>query len=229
MNPDLEKEALRHEFGEWLREVHARATSPSPFDEAEIDEGAPDLWSFYGALAALKEEVRRDARQSRRALEESAQTAREREAWLRPELEALRAQTARLSADSQAETRRRDLVELVGLRDRAALAAKTLAEATKRRGLKVRLSGLAPLLASLARGQQLLLQRFDEVLVSRGVTVATTLGHPFDPETMKAVEVDPAPGVAEGTVTEELRPGYAWEGRVLRPAEVRVARHTKGR
>ncbi|MBI5442200.1 MAG: nucleotide exchange factor GrpE [Deltaproteobacteria bacterium] len=225
-------EALREEFARWLLEAHARAVAASPeeagAEEAEPEEGLPDLWSFYGALAALKEEVRRDARQSRRALEESAQRAQDSEAWLRPELEALRGQVARLAGEAHAEARRRDLLELVGLRDRAALAASAFA-AAGRGGLRVRLSGLAPLLASLAQGQEMLLNRFDELLLARGVTVFATRGRPFDPETMKAVEVDPAPGVPEGTVTEELRPGYEWEGRTLRAAEVRVARHANGR
>lgn len=229
MTLDPEEQALRREFEGWLLDVHARALEPrAPEDEEPDDDGLPDLWSFYGALTALKDEVRRDARQSRRALEESAQRAAESQEWLRPELEFLRSQLSRLGSDAQADTRRRDLVELVGLRDRAVVAAKALAVAAGQQGLRVRLSGLAPLLASLAQGQQMLVRRFDELLLSRAVTVTAALGKPFDPATMKAVEVDPSPDAAEGTVTEELRPGYVWENRVLRPAEVRVARHGKG-
>jgi len=46
-------------------------------------------------------------------------------------------------------------------------------------------------------------------------------GQPFDPEVAEAVAHEPADG-GEPVVTEVLRSGYTWKGRVLRPAMVRT-------
>ena len=45
-------------------------------------------------------------------------------------------------------------------------------------------------------------------------------GEAFDPNHHEAVAHDPGDG--EAVVSEVLRPGYVWKGRVLRPAMVRV-------
>ena len=48
-------------------------------------------------------------------------------------------------------------------------------------------------------------------------------GEPFDPNAHDAVLHEPADDTtAEPTVVEVLRPGYAWKGRVIRPAMVKV-------
>jgi molecular chaperone GrpE len=45
---------------------------------------------------------------------------------------------------------------------------------------------------------------------------------PFDPTVAEAVIHEPADDGQEPTVTEVLRTGYTWKGRVLRPAMVKV-------
>jgi molecular chaperone GrpE len=46
-------------------------------------------------------------------------------------------------------------------------------------------------------------------------------GEPFDPNTAEAVIHEPGEG--EPTVVEVLRTGYVWQGRVIRPAMVKVS------
>jgi molecular chaperone GrpE len=46
-------------------------------------------------------------------------------------------------------------------------------------------------------------------------------GEPFDPEVAEAVVHEPGSG-GEHTVSEVLRTGYRWQGRVIRPAMVKV-------
>jgi molecular chaperone GrpE len=50
-------------------------------------------------------------------------------------------------------------------------------------------------------------------------------GEPFDPSRHEAVEVASAEeaGAEPGTVLQVVQPGYVLDGRVLRPARVRVA------
>jgi len=59
------------------------------------------------------------------------------------------------------------------------------------------------------------------VLEKEALTRLDPLGQPFDPTVADAVVHEPGEG-GEHIVSEVLRPGYAWQGRVLRPAMVKV-------
>jgi molecular chaperone GrpE len=62
-----------------------------------------------------------------------------------------------------------------------------------------------------------------DVLAKEGLVPIRPDGEPFDPAHHEAVVHDPADtGDAGPVVTEVLRAGYQWKGRVLRPAMVRV-------
>ncbi|HJR24637.1 MAG TPA: nucleotide exchange factor GrpE [Acidimicrobiales bacterium] len=58
-------------------------------------------------------------------------------------------------------------------------------------------------------------------LEKEGLTRLDPSGQPFDPTVAEAVLHEPGDG-GEPVVSEVLRPGYAWQGRVLRPATVKV-------
>ncbi len=60
-------------------------------------------------------------------------------------------------------------------------------------------------------------------LEKRGLTRIDPSGEPFDPNLHDAVMHEPAEDDDEGTtVSDVMRPGYGWNGRVLRPAMVKV-------
>ena len=61
-----------------------------------------------------------------------------------------------------------------------------------------------------------------DVLAKQGLEKVAPEGEAFDPNQHEAVAHEPAEGADGPTVTEVLRPGYVWKGRVLRPAMVRV-------
>jgi molecular chaperone GrpE len=61
-------------------------------------------------------------------------------------------------------------------------------------------------------------------MAEAGVVPMTTVGQPFDPETMEAVEAIADASREPGTVVDEVRRGYRWRGRVFRFAQVRVAK-----
>jgi molecular chaperone GrpE len=73
-------------------------------------------------------------------------------------------------------------------------------------------------------GYEMSLQRLQRALEQNGLERIACRGQPFDPETMEVAEVlrDPARGGTE--VIDEVRPGYRWRGKLLRYAQVRVAR-----
>jgi len=59
-------------------------------------------------------------------------------------------------------------------------------------------------------------------LRKEGLEAMNLQDQPFDPTVAEAVIHEPADDGQEPTVTEVLRTGYTWKGRVLRPAMVKV-------
>jgi molecular chaperone GrpE len=65
-------------------------------------------------------------------------------------------------------------------------------------------------------------RRFAEILEANGVTAFESEGEKFDPERHEAFDIVPAGERETGTVRTEMRRGYFWNGRLLRPALVVV-------
>ncbi|MFN3486291.1 MAG: nucleotide exchange factor GrpE [Planctomycetota bacterium] len=67
-------------------------------------------------------------------------------------------------------------------------------------------------------------REFLRVLAKHGIVPIEAEGRPFDPFLHEAVALEETDERPEGTVLEEVRRGWKIDGRVLRPAAVRVAR-----
>jgi molecular chaperone GrpE len=78
-------------------------------------------------------------------------------------------------------------------------------------------------LDGLANGYRMSLQRIERALTKHGLEAIPTVGQPFDPEAMEALDKVVASGRPPGEVVEEVRRGYRLRGRVFRVAQVRVA------
>ena len=74
------------------------------------------------------------------------------------------------------------------------------------------------------RGLELIQRRALDVLRKRGVEPFETVGQDFDPAWHEAVASDPAAGHRDGEITAELSRGYRIGQRLLRAAQVKVAR-----
>lgn len=74
---------------------------------------------------------------------------------------------------------------------------------------------------SLAAGVALTRSKLVQALELVDVRAVPTTGL-FDPGQHEAVESRPSPSLP-GTIVATLRPGYTWQGRILRPARVAVA------
>jgi molecular chaperone GrpE len=77
---------------------------------------------------------------------------------------------------------------------------------------------------ALLVGYDMSLQRLSRALDQHGLERVACVGEPFDPEIMEVAEVVRDPERTGTEVIDELRPGYRWRGRLLRYAQVRVAR-----
>ncbi len=135
------------------------------------------------------------------------------------------------------ESVRREMVEiLIDLRERLdrsqntarrglAAARESVASSWVLRAFGTRAAGQTIEAAeAIADGDLLGLERIEELLREWGVTRSKCEGRPFDPARMRAVEIVRTDAEPEGRVLGVVRNGYEWRGRVIRHAEVEVAR-----
>jgi molecular chaperone GrpE len=73
-------------------------------------------------------------------------------------------------------------------------------------------------------GMRAVLDQMEAILAREGVERIGSAGEPFDPERHEAVTVVPSADVPDRVILEVARSGFARGDRVLRPAEVVVAR-----
>jgi len=78
--------------------------------------------------------------------------------------------------------------------------------------------------ATIRTGIEMIVRLFRATLEKAGVTPLECQGAPFDPNAMQAVQQVETPEGPDGVVVEVLQQGYLLEGRVLRPAMVKVSR-----
>jgi len=77
--------------------------------------------------------------------------------------------------------------------------------------------------AEYRKGFELIRRQLWDALAKQGVQRIESVGREFDPNVHHAIEQAASAEYSEGTVIEELQPGYSFHGRVLRPAMVRVS------
>jgi len=64
-------------------------------------------------------------------------------------------------------------------------------------------------------------------LDASGVKFVATSGEPFDPHRHEAVFMQERTDLPDATIVDEIRPGYEFEGQVIRPAQVVVSKKPK--
>ena len=79
-------------------------------------------------------------------------------------------------------------------------------------------------LTSLQSGVQMIQQQLKGTLVDSGLEEIDALGKPFDPAVHEAVSQQESADVPEDHVALQLRKGYKFKDRLLRPATVIVAK-----
>lgn len=140
----------------------------------------------------------------------------------------------RLELDSERDSRLRLAAEFDNYRRRVRREQSEAANAGKRELLEelisiaddldlavANLDGATEAIADVVRMTR---RRFASLLAANGVEALESLGRKFDPEHHEAFDVADGPGTASGTVHKELRRGYLWGGRLLRPALVTVTK-----
>ena len=219
---DALKETLIEQFRAYLDDP-SQGGEPAPTLQ-ESDE-----FSLLAELAGLKSEIKRESRQMKEARDQFSSAL----GTLQSGYEVLsREFEQRQQAEKDAEAQRRRevlrplLLQLLELHDR--LEAGVKFELTPRRSFLARWrrnEELMQLIESLRTGQHITLRRLNQILGEYHLRPLETLDKPLDPHTMKVVEIESRADVAQGTVLDELRKGFFWGEELLRPAEVKVAKH----
>jgi molecular chaperone GrpE len=84
----------------------------------------------------------------------------------------------------------------------------------------------------ILEGVKMVQKNLSSALESEGLKRISAVGEPFDPSAHEAVDKVQGKDNSEDKVVEEMRKGYAFKGKVLRPSAVKVelaARNGKGK
>ncbi len=180
--------------------------------------GPPDLYTFYEALAVLRNEHRAGNRKTADALSQLSDT-----------LQSFDERLAEIRADRKREQGRDSalprghLLAILDLGDRARRLLAALAEPPS-----PPLFGAGKWPAAwenVASAVAIFSTHVFALIDKAGVEKIETGGQAFDPGRMNAVSVVPAtPASPSGSVVREISPGYLLSGEVLRLAEVEISR-----
>ena len=78
---------------------------------------------------------------------------------------------------------------------------------------------------AVQEGVDMIHLQIQKFLKDIGVEKIKAVGEKFDPNLQEAVETIDAKDKEDGIITEELKPGYKFNGRLLRPASVKIVKH----
>lgn len=205
--------------GELIEQFRAYLDSDfTPEEPAEM----LDQITLFNELAGLKNEVRRESRQFKGALDDfrlafsTLDNAQQDAAKMLQHIEQRERESARAAFKPV-------ILGLIELYDRigAGLDSKPPKGSFILRLLPTGQQGQKWLSGHL-EGQRMLLSRVLDLLNQCGVSVVDARGIAFDPNFMKAAGFASDPRQENGTVLHENRKGFRQEGRTLRPAEVIV-------
>ncbi len=225
----------RSKLEEWLastQEAPPPGIPPEIWQQVEADPSAGGLSDFeiQASLTALTQEVRLQGR-AFKALDETLSP-------VKTSLETFQTAQDHLQQrlhDARREGEEKLIQSLVEAHDRLTLGLETAL--ASRAGLpgarswwlggRQQWAAALEVVDSLVAGYRLGLEALEAQLQRSQVERLTCLGQPFDPHTMNAGAVEETDQSPEGTVLEVLRNGYLMREKLLRPAEVKVARKPK--
>ncbi|MES2198697.1 MAG: nucleotide exchange factor GrpE [Chlamydiota bacterium] len=78
--------------------------------------------------------------------------------------------------------------------------------------------------ANWAKGFQMILGQFKDVLSDNGITPFISVGTFFDPHLHEAVEIETSDSSEDGFILQEYVKGYKSKERIIRPARVKVVK-----
>ena len=208
------KEKALEDFSSWLSSLPDKPASGLPETMASCD-----LFTLLSEFTALRQEIRIQNREQNKAL--STLTGiniayQETTALFESRTRAL----SELEENIRKSSEKRALLPFLEVRDalvRGNNASRIVAGS--KRFFRPPPKGIE----GVTEGYEMALRRIDRALASAAILPVETMGKPFDPITMKAINKRSEPGIEKGVVLEELLAGFVRGAEVLRTAEVIVA------
>lgn len=172
------------------------------------------------------EKAPKDAKKAEKAEKAAKPKKKDEAAPLREEIDRLQKELA-----AQKDQYQRMLAEYANYKRRTEQEKEQLGSFVKAETLKALLPALDNLERAVAApagdeyktGVDMTIRQLQELLSSQGLEPIEAAGAPFNPEVHHAVMREDADGVEPDTVTEMFQKGYKVDGRVIRPAMVKVA------
>lgn len=214
------RENLLSRFVAYLDGLDHDESGEAPAATAEEASEEADLYSVFVELAGLRNEVRTQSRIVKEAIDRFRSvfdTLEASHATLEEELKRARAD----AHDRERTLLKPLLLDIIDVRDRLAAGLKP---APPRRWYERLLPEAKRAAEAWREGTRMTLRRVDGLLADQRIAVIETVGRPLDPRHAAAVATVEDPSAADGIVVEEVRAGFVWQGELLRPAEVIVAR-----
>ncbi len=210
---DPQKQQLLEEFAGYLER--------SGFNDDDFKH-QPDLHTLLTEMVGLKTEVKAESRHMKTMLDQfsvSLETLRNDNQTLAQQLHSYKERLA----EQKRDTERKMLMEILDVYDRLTAGLQVLQNYrpvdalfnhSKKQDIRF--------IKSLREGQQMSVQRLEQVLQSHQVRAIETQGKILDPQTMTAVATVSNEKLLQGMVVEELRKGFYYGDDLLRLAEVKV-------
>jgi molecular chaperone GrpE len=251
MTIEINRDAILRRFETLLDSALTPEAPPAGLDPSiltsvlqgnpEDQETRSDSYALWSAMTLLAQEVKLQGR----AFQELNQTLSSQAAKAAEELRAAYAERERAARrDAERASRREVLSGLIDLRDRLLRGRELVgAELEKQRKPAPEPKGWRKFFSAaqepgpgaeaspvdaLIRGYELSIERLDQTLDEFGAREIRSLGEPFDPRRMNAIEREDSASVPDGTVLEVYRGGYEWNGEIFRTAQVKVSRAPGG-
>lgn len=226
-------------------EILEQLQADTPAEGADETETGCDSYALWSAVTTMTEETRLQGRAFKQ-LHEGLSPMQEMVGAVGAMLERYQTVVDRQEQKTNETWKQaawKDILEtLIDMRDRLSRGAESARtwlerpEPVQKSGLLQRIRGRLftrrpdireqqrdEAVRSLLEGYALCQEVLDEAFVQIGVRPMDCLGQPFDPLTMKAIEIGHESDVPEGTVLEVYRQGYWWGETAYRPTEVKVA------
>ena len=212
---DWKAEILR-DFAVWLTDL-----PPQLPDEQRKSPEVHALADLFSEVAALRREVafqNRSGKTAQVAVESATAVVAGLGKELKTQLAAFARASARPASGPEVPTVIASFLEIRDALVRTeAVAARLISPEADRRDEVSASEGLVEAL-------QLVLRKFDRILQEHRISRIDAVGRPFDPSIMSAAGTSSVPDLPDGTVVEEVRGGFLYDGRLLRTAQVFVNR-----
>jgi molecular chaperone GrpE len=193
--------------------THHQSSEAEETQPEEVSENVEDVEpaaSPIDPLAQLEAELK--------AAKEDAAGWQDRFLRKAAELENFRKRSDKEKTEGMVFAKSSVLIEFLPVADACERALASLAETS---------ADESESLLQFKQGVELLYKQLLDTLGRTGITPIEAEGKPFDPYLHDAISRQESAGTAEDTVVKELRKGYLFKDRLLRPAQVIVAVHSQ--